>query len=129
MIMRLGKVNGNSLYLNAFHCAGTYSGVLFGHPDYEENLQIVQSQSMEPLWGKRKTHIIRPAEALLKTLLPRVVYHAWLHGNPVGGENCDGAQLVLIWFGNEEPEKSIKNIVTEQVQGLDWEALAENYFY
>lgn len=127
----LKQKNGNTLFLDGFHLAVTYGTLLEGTPDMESNQKIVKNAevALEKICGKRKTHVIQPSLQELQTQLPEMAYHAWLTGNSVKNENCDGAGLVWVWFGNEEPDKSIKQIIEEQIRELDWENLAQNFFY
>lgn len=64
-----------------------------------------------------------------KDTLKPVIYSAFLESDSIGDtENqYDGSRLVVSWFGEEQIEKSISEIITEGLAGFKYDKLAENF--
>lgn len=118
--------------LTAFHCADTYASLLEGVPDQNYNNELIQKSQtrMVPMWGVRPTYLIPPSIKMVSLgkvnpiqapYLPPVVNHAWL-------TQCDDAvELVVIWFGHFNTEKSLTAYLSGIFNEVPWARVAMPY--
>jgi hypothetical protein len=62
-------------------------------------------------------------------VLKPVIYSAWLDSDPVNDKEnqFDGSWIVVSWFGEEQIEKSIKEIIEDGLSDFDYDEYAVNY--
>lgn len=127
---------GSTVYLDDFHYSRTYGGLLEGSPNAEMNARIVKRamERMEPIWGKRKTHLIPPEidhSDPQHPSLPSTELTAWLTCNEPNDSHFDGSELVLIWYvdDGEFELSSIHEVTSRALKQINWSELAEDFHW
>lgn len=66
-----------------------------------------------------------------KNVLKPIIYSVWLTSEavPEKSKANDANSIVLLWFGQESIDKSIKDIIIEGISDFDWDKNAENIQY
>ena len=129
--MKIKLQSGKEVLVEAFHLTATYSGLLVGFPTIQSNEILINHLSYPKGWGERP-FILKKSDMYseVKNLLKPIVYSVWLSSSETidDKENqFDGCALVIMWFGNDEPHKSIHDIIFDGVKNIDWDKFAENY--
>jgi hypothetical protein len=124
---------GVKVDIHGFNVSTLYGGQLEGRPNSELNTLLVGQArfQMQPLWGKRTTHLIQPAiiEDARYPLLPSYCLSAWLiSGEENSGPFC-GSQLVVVWFRDKFDDLPLSAVIAEAVKDLPWESLATDFDY
>ena len=121
---------GREVYLEAFHCTPTYAGLLEGSPTKESNERLISQLSYPTDWGNSACIIKKSDRNVSENVLKPIIYCAWLSSNETINDTknqYDGSDLVLIWFGYEQYDKSIQEIIADGVGDLDWKKYAQNF--
>ncbi len=129
--MTIKLQSGKEIYVEAFHCTPTYAGLLLGSPTEESNEIMINNLSYPKGWGERP-FILKKSDMYseVKNLLKPIVYSVWLSSSETidDKENqFDGCALIVMWFGNDEPNKTIQDIILDGVKNIDWNKFAENF--
>ncbi|OYU83367.1 MAG: hypothetical protein CFE24_11725 [Flavobacterium sp. BFFFF2] len=129
--MKVKLQSGKEVVVEAFHFTATYSGLIVGAPTVQSNEKMIQHLTYPREWGNRPC-ILKKADMYseVKNQLKPLVYSVWLSsGEPIDDlENqFDGCALVVMWFGQHQPHKSIYDIIVEGVKNVDWNEFAGNY--
>lgn len=126
--MEIKLVTGKVVTLEIFNMSMTYGGLLAGEPDEDINDDIRGLLSKSEKWGNKKVLLKKNGQYSSKDVLKPIIYTAWLMAEavPSNSDNKDASSVVLIWFGDEEPNKSIYEIIVEGVGDFDWDSNAEN---
>lgn len=123
---------GWEVIVNAIYVRKTYISWLEGSYTERMNAHIVSDVKpiTTSLWGVRKTHVIPPkmrTEVNGQELLPEIMYFAWISCETPINPGFDGSELVVVWFGHKEPNKSLPETVADALRHLPWPELADNY--
>lgn len=127
--LKIKLVSGKNVTLEAFQMSLTYSGLLAGEPTQEMNEKIINNFSSPKKWGGKKTYIEKTNMYRSENVLKPIIYSAWLSAKPINDKEkqFDGSDIVVVWFGNEKLNKSIKRIIVDGLGMFDWDNYAENY--
>lgn len=123
---------GRSVALQALYYQRTYLSLLDGLPNLRLNDRLLEGvrTELEPVWGKRRVHVIPPeidTSDPLHPTLPPVRFTAWLCDHlPVREPNA-GSELVVVWFGEECGDQPLDRLVGDAVRALPWETLAQDF--
>lgn len=124
------KIGERKLIIEKFQFEHTYSGLIIGSPNEAINIKILSDYINSLTKGHRKSifHLTSNDYVSNDTLKP-VIYTAFLESDSIDDtENqYDGSRLVVSWFGEEQIEKSISEIIIEGLTGFKYEKLAENF--
>ena len=115
--------------VEAFNMSRTYSGLLVGEPNKVINDKIISDYESSLILGNRKSvFIVKDKDYIADEVLKPVIYSAWLDSEPINDKEnqYDGSWIVVSWFGEEQIEKSIKDIIVEGISDFDWDKNAEN---
>jgi len=117
--------------VEAFSMNRTYGGLLLGEPNEVINDRIISSISYCKDWGNRKALLEKKNMYSKKNILKPIIYSVWLTSEAVTEKLKihDSSSIVLLWFGEEPMEKSIKDIIIEGISDFDWDKNAENIQY
>jgi hypothetical protein len=129
--MKIKLNSGIEVLVEAFHLMSTYGGLLVGSPTIQSNEILISHLSYPKGWGERP-FILKKSDMFsdVKNVLKPIVYSVWLSSSDTidDKENqFDGCALIVMWFGNDEPHKTIHDIILDGVENLDWNKFAENY--
>lgn len=124
------KIGKREITIEKFQFEHTYSGLIIGSPNEVINTKILSDYINSLTKGHRKSifHFTSNDYVSKDTLKP-VIYSAFLESDSIDDtENqYDGSRLVVSWFGEEQIEKSVKQIIQEGLAGFKYDKLAENF--
>lgn len=111
-------------------CSYTYGGLIEGSPNEEVNNRILQffQKRLDEIWGGRKNHLQLPQIDRTDPehpLLPEAQMIAWL--DYVGSSEEPLTQLVVGWFTHTFNDRPLVEIIQNDLHGLPWRELAEEY--
>lgn len=121
--------NGSKITIEGFYMAPTYSGLLLGQPNEDLNDEILKSTTYPSAWGTRKAVYKQRNINKSKTELMPYMYSTWLSSMPVNDfkNQYNGSGIVMVWFGDEPLNKSIVEIIKNELENFDWDKHAENF--
>ncbi len=124
------KIGKRKITIEKFQFERTYNGLIIGSPNEVINTKILSDYINSLTKGHRKSvfHFTNNDYVSNDTLKP-VIYSAFLESDSIDDtENqYDGSRLVVSWFGEEQIEKSVKQIIQEGLAGFKYDKLAENF--
>ena len=124
------KLNEREITVEKFHFALTYAGLLIGSPNKEINDKIKSdSQSSLNIGNRKSVFVAKNEDYITDEILKPIIYSAWLDSEPINDmENqYDGSWIVVSWFGEEQINKSIKEIIEDGLSDFDYDNFAQNY--
>lgn len=126
--MEIKLQTGRIVQVEAFCMSRTYGGLLVGEPNEAMNDGIIGLISYSKDWGNRKALLNKKDIYISKNVLKPIIYSAWLTSDvvPEESEINDSSTIVLLWFGEEPNNKSIHEIIKEEISNFDWDKRAEN---
>lgn len=129
--MKIKLKTGKIVEVEAFNMSRTYGGLLIGEPDEAMNDSIIGLISYSKDWGNRKALLEKKNMYSKKNVLKPIIYSVWLTSEavPEKSKANDSSSIVLLWFGEESMDKSIKDIIIEGISDFDWDKNAENIQY
>jgi hypothetical protein len=129
--MKIKLNNGREVKMEAFNMSLTYGGLLVGEPNEAINDSIIGLISYSKDWGNRKALLNKKDMYISKGFLKPIIYSVWLTSSVVPAESKtnDASTIVLLWFGEEPNDKSIPEIIKEEIVNFDWDKHAENIQY
>ena len=125
--IKLGK---REIAIEGFHFSRTYSGLIIGSPNKVINDKIISDYKSSLNLGNRKSvFVVKDEDYITDEVLKPVIYSAWLDSDPVNDKEnqYDGSWIVVSWFGEEQIEKSIKEIIEDGLVDFDYDKYAINY--
>lgn len=124
------KIGTREITIEKFQFEYTYDGLLVGSPNQVVNTKIFTEYINLLTKGHRKSifHLTSNDYVSKDTLKP-VIYTAFLESDSIDDKEnqYDGSRLVVSWFGEEQIEKSVKQIIQEGLAGFKYDKLAENF--
>ena len=128
--MKIKLQSGKEVYVEAFHSTPTYAGLLVGSPTKESNEILIKQISYPRDWGNRISILKKSDRFVSENILKPIIYSVWLSSSETiyDKENqFDGCALIIMWFGNDDPSKTIHEIILDGVENINWNKFAENY--
>jgi hypothetical protein len=124
------KISKREITIEKFQFSHTYSGLLAGSPSKDVNEKIISDLQEALKRGNRLSvfHFTNNDYVSDEVLKP-IIYTAWLDADPIKDpENkFDGSCVVVCWFGEDQIDKSITEIIKEGLADFDYENSAVNY--
>jgi hypothetical protein len=127
--MEIKLKSGLEVRVDGFHFGYTYGGLLEGMPNERINKNIFKRTNCPLGWGARKTLKIKPEKSEFKSELKHCYYAVWLHSNEPIEPECDGCELVVIWFGDKPDGRKIEEVITTGIEDINWKKNAEDFYY
>lgn len=129
--MEIKLQTGRIVEVEAFNMSRTYGGLLVGEPNEAMNDSIIGLISYSKDWGNRKALLNKENMYVSKNVLKPIIYSVWLTSSvvPEKSKISDASSLVLLWFGVESENKSIRDIIIDGINNIDWDKNAENIQY
>lgn len=124
------KLSEREITIERFHFSHTYAGLLVGSPNKVINDKIISDYESSLNVGNRKSvFVLNDKDYITDEVLKPVIYTAWLDSDPVNDKEnqYDGSWIVVSWFGEEQIDKSIKEIVEDGLVDFDYDKYAINY--
>jgi hypothetical protein len=128
--MKIKLQSGKEVYFEAFHCTPTYAGLLAGVPTKESNETLIKHLSCPSNWGNRKCIMKKSDMYASENILKPIINSVWLSSSePVDANDklSDGSELVLMFFSEEQLDKSIQEIIIAGVGDIKWEKFARDF--
>jgi hypothetical protein len=125
--IKLGK---REIAIERFHFSITYAGLIIGSPNKVINDKIISDyESSLNIGNRQSVFIVKDEDYITDEVLKPVIYSAWLDSDPVNDKEnqYDGSWIVVSWFGEEQIEKSIKEIVEDRLVDFNYDEYAVNY--
>ena len=105
-----------------------------GLPNEEMNNEIIQQAltRMNPIWGKRKTHLIPPEidrSMPEHPSLPSTELTAWITCNEPVNSQYMGSELVLVWYVSDKTFEAFAagDLTSKALNSINWSELAEDF--
>lgn len=128
--MKIKLQTGKEVYMEAFHCTPCYAGLLAGVPTKSTNQELVKHLKYPSDWGTRKCIMKKSDMYISENVLKPIINSVWLSSSEpvdVNDKKSDGSELVLMWFGDEQLDKSIQEIIIEGVGDIVWKDFADSF--
>ena len=125
--MKLKLQSGNEVYVEAFHCTPIYAGLLVGSPTKELNDRLVTNLNYPKNWGIRKCVLKKSDMYISENILKPIINSVWLSSSEAIDAKSDGSDLVIMWFSNDQLDKTIQEIIIAGVGDLKWENFADDF--
>jgi hypothetical protein len=124
------KLNdGTEVFVEAFHCTPTLAGVIAYSPSESTNQNLVNHLHYPTDWGKRECIMKKSDMYADENRLKHVINSVWLSSStPVKDTKADGAELVVMFFSDENLEMAIQEIILNGVRDLKWEKFATDFW-
>ena len=117
----------------AFNFGYTYGGILGGIPNDSLNQKIYDRFSYPLNWGEQRKHL--KLEAAYSEFIPEVqglkhaFYSVWVKSNYVLNKDNDGSHLIVTWLDNIPNNKTIEDIISQGIRGINWVNEADDFNY
>ena len=128
--MNITLQTGKEVYMEAFHCTPTYAGLIAGIPTKYTNRELVKHLKYPSDWGIRKCIMKKSDMYISENVLKPIINSVWLSSSEpvdVNDKLSDGSELVLMWFSEGQPDKSIQEIIIEGLGDIIWEDFSESF--
>ncbi len=128
--MKIKLQTGKEVYMEAFNCTPTYAGLIIGIPTKSTNRKLVQHLRYPSDWGIRKCIMKKSDMYINENELKPIINSVWLSSSEpvdINDKLSDGSELVLMWFSEGQPDKSIQEIIIEGVGDIKWEDFSESF--
>lgn len=124
------KLNfGTEVFIEAYHCTQTLAGVILYSPTEKTNQNLVNHLKYPTDWGKRECIMKKSDMYADENRLKPVINSVWLSSSkPVKDTEADGADLVVMFFSEENENMTIQEIILEGVRDIPWEKLATDFW-
>ena len=124
------KLNeGTEVFVEAFHCTPTLAGVIVYSPSKSTNQNLINHLNYPTDWGKRECIMKKSDMYADENRLKPVINSVWLSSStPVKDTKADGADLVVMFFSNENLEMTIQEIILNGVRDLHWDKFATDFW-
>ena len=127
--MKIKLNSGTEVFVEAYHRTNSYAGLILGIPSVESNQRLINHLSYPKDWGERVCIMKKSDMYATKNELKPVINSLWLSSSkPIKDTKADGADLVVMFFSEENLEMTIKEIILEGVQDIPWEKLATDFW-
>lgn len=124
------KIGTREITIEKFQFEYTYDGLLVGSPNEVINTKIFTEYINSLTKGQRKSvfHLTKNDYVLNETLKP-IIYAAFLESDSINDKEnqYDGSRIAVSWFGEEQIEKSVKQIIQDGLASFKYEKFAENF--
>ena len=126
--MKIKLNSGIEVKVEAYHRTNSYAGLILGIPSVESNQRLINHLSYPKEWGSRDCVLKISDNYATKNELKPIINSVWLSSKPIKDKNSAGADLVIMWFSNEQLDKTIKEIIIAGVGDIEWEKFATDFW-
>ncbi len=125
--MKIKLQSGKEVYIEAFHCTPIYAGLLVGSPTKESNDKLIKNLNYPKNWGTRKCVLKKSDMYVSENILKPIINSVWLSSSEVVDAKSDGSDLVIMWFTDDQLDKTIQEIIIAGVGDIKWEKFADDF--
>lgn len=127
--MKIKLNSGVEVFVEAYHCTPTLAGVILYSPSESTNQNLVNHLKYPTDWGKRECIMKKSDMYADEKRLKPVVNSVWLSSSKsIKDTEADGADLVVMFFSDEDEDLTIKEIILNGVRDLHWEKFATDFW-
>ena len=113
--------SGRIVYLEEISIGTTYSNLVNEKPNFAINQRILENLKRLPF-----TYVIPPDEKLVADILPLFKIKTSLFSTPIN-PMFDGSALLLMWLGNFNIDKTLKDNFEDIIKKIEWEKHAQDF--
>ncbi len=126
--MKIKLNSGTEVFVEAFHCTPTLAGVILYSPSEETNQNLVNHLNYPTDWGKRECIMKKSDMYADEKRLKPVINSVWLSSSsPVKDTKADGADLVVMFFSDENLNMTIQEVIYNGIRDLEWNRFAKDF--
>ncbi|MFZ4106161.1 hypothetical protein [Flavobacterium sp.] len=127
--MKIKLNSGIELKVEAYHRTNTYAGLILGTPSNESNQRLINQLSYPKDWGNRVCIMKKSDMHATKNVLKPIINSVWLSSSePIEDKNSFGADLVVMFFSDENLEMTIQEIILNGVRDIMWDKFATDFW-
>jgi hypothetical protein len=127
--MKIKLNSGIELFVEAYHCTPTLAGVIVYSQSKSTNQNLVNHLNYPKEWGERECIMKKKDMYAEEGPLKPVINSVWLSSyKPVKDTKADGADLVVMFFSQENEDLTIQQIILNGVRDVPWEKLATDFW-
>ena len=127
--MKIKLNSGIELKVEAYNCTYTYAGLILGTPSDESNQRLINQLQYPKDWGDRVCVMKKSDMYASENILKPVINSLWLSSSePIEDKNSFGADLVVMFFSDENLEMTIQQIILNGVRDIPWEKFATDFW-
>ena len=129
--MKIKLQSGKEVYVEAYNNCQTYAGLLYGSPNNEINKDIIKHLKYPSEWGE-KAYLVKKSDMFVSdNILKPVINCASLSSKPIDldGDLLSRSEIIVIWLSDEQPAKTLKEILVDGIGDFDWDRYADNYWF
>ena len=127
--MKIKLNEGTEVFVEAFHCTPTLSGVIVNSQSKSTNQNLINHLNYPKEWGERKCIMRKKDMYADEGPLKPVINSVWLSSSvPIKDTKADGADLVVMFFSEVNENMTIQEIILEGVRDIPWEKLATDFW-
>ena len=127
--MKIKLNSGIELKVEAYHFTPTLAGVILYSPSEKTNQNLVNHLHYPKDWGNRVCIMKKSDMYTSENILKPVINSVWLSSSePIEDKNSFGADLVVMFFSDENLEMTIQEIILNGVRDLHWDKFATDFW-
>lgn len=127
--MKIKLNEGIEVYVEAYHCIPTLAGVIIYSPSKSTNQNLINHLNYPKDWGTRECIMKKSDMYADENRLKPVINSVWLSSSvPIKDRKANGADLVVMFFSEENPEMTIQEIILDGVRDIQWEKFATDFW-
>ena len=127
--MKIKLNSGIEVFVEAYHCTPTLAGVILYSPTEKTNQNLVNHLNYPTDWGKRECIMKKSDMYASENILKPVINSVWLSSSePIKDKNSFGADLVVMFFSDENLEMTIQEIILNGVRDIMWDKFATDFW-
>jgi hypothetical protein len=126
--MKIKLNSGIEVFVEAYNYTPTFAGVIAYSPSESTNQNLINHLNYPKEWGNRKCIMKKSDMFASENILKPIINSVWLSSNKsINDKNSDGSDLVVMFFSEENLDKTIQEIINHGVRNIDWEEFADNF--
>jgi hypothetical protein len=124
------KLNdGTEVFVEAFHCTPTLAGVIAYSLSESTNQKLVNHLHYPTDWGDRVCIMKKSDMYATKNELKPIINSVWLSSSEsIKDKNSFGADLVVMFFSDENFDMTVQEIILNGLRDLQWEKFATDFW-
>ena len=127
--MRIKLNSGIELKVEAYNCTDTYAGLILGTPSEESNQRLINQLQYPKDWGDRVCIMKKSDMYASENILKPVINSVWLSSSePIKDKNSFGADLVVMFFSDENLEMTIQETILNGVRDIMRDKFATDFW-
>jgi hypothetical protein len=127
--MKIKLNSGIEVFVESYHFAPTLAGVIVYSPSKLTHQNLINHLNYPKDWGKRVCVMKKKDMYADEDRLKPVINSVWLSSSvPIKDTKANGADLVVMFFSEENDDMTIQEIILNGVRDIPWEKLATDFW-